>query len=183
LTVKERPILQTEHLVLRPFNLDDAPVVQLLAGDFRIADMTLLIPHPYEDGVAEEWIGTHRKGFEEGRLLTLAIIIRDSNELAGAISLNIDKNHNKAELGYWIGFPYWNNGYCTEASRAMIAHAFNVLHLNRVFARHIARNPASGRVMEKAGMKYEGLLRQDMKKGKKYEDLKVYSIIRNEFEN
>ena len=83
-------------------------------------------------------------------------------------------------MGYWIGVPYWNKGYCSEAAKALIGYGFDELGLNRVFAEHMVRNPASGRVMEKAGMTYEGTLRQHVKKWDRYEDLKVYGILRTE---
>ena len=93
----------------------------------------------------------------------------------------IDKQNNSAELGYWIGKPYWNSGYATEASRAVLKYGFEVLGLNRIHASHFRRNPASGRIMEKIGMKYEGCLRQHFKKWGKFEDLETYGILRSEY--
>ncbi len=176
------PTLQTERLLLRPFTLRDAPEVQRLAGDWAIADTTLNVPHPYEDGMAEAWIEGHPKSFAQGINITFAITLASGNALAGAINLHNMARFNYAEMGYWIGKPYWKQGYCTEAARALLAFGFNEMGLNRIFARHISRNPASGRVMQKIGMKYEGCLRQHAKKWEKYEDIKVYGMLRSGYE-
>jgi RimJ/RimL family protein N-acetyltransferase len=178
----EIPSLQTERLVLRPFSLKDAPDVQRLAGDPAIADTTLNIPHPYEDGVAEAWISTHQPEFDEGKGVTFAITLRETGELVGAIGLRLENRFNRAEMGYWIGKPYWGFGYCTEAAKAVIAYGFDDMELNKILAYYLIRNPASGRVMEKAGMSYEGHLRQHALKNGVYEDLKLYAILRDEFE-
>ena len=146
--MKEYPIIRTERLLLRPFSMGDAPAVQTLAGDREVASTTLNIPHPYEDGTAEEWIGTHQGTFERGESVVFAIVLRSDDSLVGAIGLEVRRRHARAELGYWIGKPYWNNGYCTEAAQAVVRHGFEDLGLARVFARHMSRNPASGRVMQ-----------------------------------
>ena len=85
----------------------------------------------------------------------------------------------RAELGYWIGKPYWGQGYCTEAARATLDFGFEQLGLNRIFAHHFARNPASGRVMQKIGMTREGRLRQHVKKWDAFEDLELYGILKD----
>ena len=166
---------------MRPFTLNDAPTVQQLAGDREIALNTLSIPHPYEDGVAEEWINTHEEQFAEGKIANFAIVLRSSSDLIGSIGLTIDQEHERAELGYWIGKPYWGNGYCTEAGKAVIRYGFNDFNLNRIHAQYLNRNPASGRVLEKLGMRYEGYLRQYIKKCGKFEDSKIYSILKDEY--
>jgi len=153
--MEQRKRIETERLVLRQFNLDDAPEVQRLAGNRAIADTTLNIPFPYEDGMAEEWIGTHEEQFKDGKGVTFAVILSDSSQLVGAIGIT-NKEHDRGEMGYWIGQPYWNQGYATEAAQAIITYGFGELTLNKISAAHLVRNPASGRVMEKAGMGYEG---------------------------
>lgn len=127
INMKKLPILKTERLILRPFTLDDASEVQKLAGDKDIASTTLLIPHPYGDGEAEKWIETHKPRFKEGKLVNFAITHKNDGYLIGAIGLNIAKQHESGELGYWVGKPYWNNGYCTESARAIIRFGFEEL--------------------------------------------------------
>ncbi|MBD3290921.1 GNAT family N-acetyltransferase [candidate division KSB1 bacterium] len=176
------PVLETERLILRPFELSDAADVQRYAGDYEVAKMTTNIPHPYEDGMAEEWIGTHEKQFVEKSELTLAITHKQEKYLIGAIGLvRIKKEHQHAEMGYWIGKPFWGKGYCTEAARAMLDYSFNSLNLNRVHANHMVHNPASGKVMRKIGMKYEGRLRKHFNKWGEYVDIDIYGILREEF--
>ena len=178
----ERPVLKTERLILRPFTLEDAPEVQRLAGDKDIADTTLFIPHPYEDGMAEEWIGKHQDEFDRGEVITFAIVHRKHKFLVGAIGLSEIKRHDEtASMGYWIGKPYWNQGYCTEAAKAVLKYGFEVLNLNKIHAHHFKRNPASGKIMQKIGMKHEGCLRQHIKKWGKFEDLEAYGILKEEF--
>ena len=178
----EIPSLQTGRLILRPFSLNDAQDVKRLAGDPAVADTTLNIPYPYEDDMAETWIETHQAVFDEGKGVTFAIALRETAELVGAISLRTMTRFNRAEMGYWVGKPYWGNGYCTEAVKQIIAFGFDELNLHKVYAHYLTRNPASGRVMEKAGMSFEGHLRQHAFKDGVYEDLKLYAILRDGFE-
>jgi RimJ/RimL family protein N-acetyltransferase len=180
--MKECPTIQTERLVLRPFTLADAATVQTLVGDKDVASTTLHIPHPYEDGMAEAWIGTHQEGYNKGELVTFAIVLCTDNLLIGAISLTINQQYANAELGYWIGKPYWNQGYCTEAAKAVIRFGFDVVGVNRIHASHMKRNPASGQVMQKAGMIHEGCLRRHVKKWDAFEDLEVYGILTSDYE-
>jgi RimJ/RimL family protein N-acetyltransferase len=132
--------------------------------------------------MAEEWITTHQEKFERGEGVTFAITLRSDGVLIGAIGLGVHQPHDRAELGYWIGKPHWGRGYCTEAARAVLHYGFTVLGLNRIHASHFGRNPASGRVMEKIGMKYEGCSRQHVKKWGVYEDLRRYAILKAEYE-
>ncbi len=178
----DQPIIVTERLVLKPFLLSDARRVQYLAGNTKVAETTLNIPHPYEDGMAESWIGTHRESFNEGKGFTYAITNKDTDELIGAIGIMINPTHRRGELGYWIGVPYWGNGYCTEASKALIKYGFTELLLNKICANALVTNIASWTVMEKAGMLYEGTLRQEVIKDGVAYDLKAYAILKDEYE-
>ena len=181
--VSQQPTIETERLELRPHTLDDASELQRLIGDRDIAATTLNIPHPYEDGMAEEFIQARQEKFEKGESVDFAIVHRAQNSLIGGIGLVIDMQNERAEIGYWIGKPYWNQGYCTEAAQAVLKYGFEVLGLNRIHSRHFTRNPASGRVMQKIGMQYEGRLRQNIKKWGKFEDMEVYGILKGDYDN
>jgi RimJ/RimL family protein N-acetyltransferase len=174
-------ILKTDRLVLRPFKLSDAVDVQRLAGEFEIADTTLLIPHPYEAGMAEEWIRSHKEKITKKEALIFAIVIADTDQLVGSIELRINADHENAELGYWIGKPYWNKGIATEAAKAILKLGFVKLKLERIHAHYLSRNQASGKVMHKIGMQYEGTLRKHAKKWDKLEDMEMYGILKLEF--
>lgn len=177
----QRPTLSTARLVLRPFSPSDAADVQRLAGDDRVAATTLNVPHPYEDGMAEVWISTHQPQFEAGTLRNFAITLAASGELVGAIGLSIDPTTRIAELGYWVGVPYWGNGYCTEAAREVVRHGFSI-GMQRIHAHYMASNVASGRVMEKLGMTREGTLRQHVVKRGARHDMVWFGMLAGEFE-
>ena len=174
-----QPTLETPRLLLRPFRLSDATDVQRLAGEAAIADTTLTIPHPYEDGMAEAWIVTHGPAYASRESVVFAILDR-ADALVGAIGLRLEPAHRRAELGYWIGVPHWGRGYATEAVGAAIEFGFWSLGLNRIHARHFTRNPASGHVMQKAGMTLEGHERQHVFKNGQFEDLACYGILRSD---
>jgi RimJ/RimL family protein N-acetyltransferase len=175
------PILETERLLLRPFQLSDASDVQRLAGNWAIADTTMNVPHPYEAGMAEAWISTHQPRFEAGELAVFAITLKADRELVGAVGLQVDRSFDRANLGYWIGEPFWGLGYCTEAATSIVEYGFAELKLQRMYAQHFARNPASGRVLQKIGMSKEGTARQHTRKWGKFEDLVLYGLLRNEW--
>ncbi|GGD79240.1 GNAT family N-acetyltransferase [Paenibacillus nasutitermitis] len=106
------------------------------------------------------------------------LLLQKAGVFLGVVGLHVNKTHNMAELAYWIGKPYWRSGYCTEAAERVVQFAFDELALNRVFAAAMTRNPASYKVMEKIGMKQEGILRNHIRKGETYEDLRYYGILR-----
>lgn len=172
------PTLHSPRLLLRPFTLADAPIVHRLAGDPAVAHTTQNIPHPYLDGMADAWIETHAPLFASGERLTLAIQM--GSNLVGAVALGIERSHQRAELGYWVGQPYWGKGFATEATVAILAFGFRELDLNRIHAVHLTRNPASGRVMQKAGMQFEGIHRQHVWKDGRPEDLARYAALRHD---
>ena len=179
---KKMPKLKTERLILRPFELSDAEKVRKLAGDRAIADTMLNVPHPYKKGIAEEWISKHKSKFETRGSVHLAITLKSTGEVIGAIGLHTKKRNNRAELGYWIGKDYWGQGYCTEAARAIVEYGFSQLKLNKITSSHFLRNPSSGKVMRKIGMKKEGFFEEHVIKWDKYEDLIKYAALRKNWE-
>ena len=149
--------------------------------------------------MAEKWISNHRDWFERGEQAVFAVTLKPCGagvspacaadhrfaavpaaaQVIGCVSLRIKGEDQRAELGYWLGRPYWGHGYCTEAVRAVLDFGFGQLGLNRIFACHFARNPASGRVMQKAGLTHEGCLRRHAKKGDAFEDVEIYAVLRD----
>jgi ribosomal-protein-alanine N-acetyltransferase len=176
------PTLTTERLVLRPLALTDAPDIQRLIAAREIALNTLTIPHPYPEGGAEAWIAKQTARAENDQGVPFAITRREDGALMGDIGLVVDFTNERAEIGYWIGVPFWGHGYGTEAARAVIAYGFGTLGLNRIFGIIFTRNAASGRVLEKAGMKFEGVHRKHDKKWGELLDVAVYAILREEWE-
>jgi ribosomal-protein-alanine N-acetyltransferase len=150
-----RPFLKTNRLILRPPVPEDAPAIEQYVSDRRIAETTALIPHPYPAGGALEWIRRSAVTLREGRGVDFSILLRDSGEFIGVVSL-IDRDV-ESSLGYWIAVPHWGKGYATEAVHRLIRHAFNARRLPSLNACHFAHNPASGRVMQKAGLLYQGV--------------------------
>lgn len=106
---------------------------------------------------------------------------KDSPEVIGCIGLKIETKYQHAELGYWIGEPFWNKGYITEALGTLLAHGFNVLGLHKIFAHHMLENAGSGKVMIKNGMKQEGILKEHILKNGKFQTLIVYGILADEY--
>ena len=177
-----QPSLHTERLVLRPHRMEDAPAVQRLAGERRIFETTLRIPHPYKLHMAEEWLATHPEHYAQGKSAQFAICLRDGEQLIGAIGLEFHPEYPRAELGYWVGVEFWSKGYCTEAARAVLGYGFAQRGLHRIYATHFGTNPASGRVMQKVGMTHEGTLRRHLVKEGRVEDLAYYGILANEWQ-
>jgi RimJ/RimL family protein N-acetyltransferase len=177
----QRPTLETKRLLLRPFEMSDSTDVRCLAGDRAIADTTVNIPHPYEDGMAEDWISKQQDIFSKGEGIDFAITMKSGGTLVGAISLlGVVKEH-QAELGYWIGRPYWNKGICTEAGLSVVQYGFEELGLNRIHAAHFSRNKASGRVIQKLGTMHEGCRKQHVKKWDHFEDLELYGLMKEDW--
>lgn len=175
-----QPVLSGPRLVLRPFALTDAADVQRLAGDRAIADMTLNVPHPYPDGAAERWIATAAALYAHGEEARFAITTAPDG-LVGAVGLRIVPRHRHAELGYWIGREFWGRGYATEAARLVVEYGFGELGLHRIVAHHLTRNPASGRVLLKLGMRHEGHAREHVLKWGQFEDLEAYGLLSREY--
>ena len=131
--------------------------------------------------MAETWIARCEQGFDEGSKLALAVTLRRESILVGGIGLGIVQKHNRGEMAYWIGKRFWNKGYCTEAGQALVKYGFETLLLNRIEALHMTRNPASGRVMQKIGLTYEGKHREHYLKGAIYEDMDTYAILKTDY--
>ena len=175
-----QPTLSAERLILRPFVADDAPDVSRYLADAAVARNTLTIPHPYPVGAAEEFIARQAPDWRAGKRAVWAITQRSDGALVGAVGLHFVLAHLKAEVGYWIAVRAWGNGVATEAVRRAIAFGFDEVGLHRLDAQHYVENPASGRVMVKAGMKHEGLMRGVVFRDGVPRDNELYAILRTD---
>ncbi len=176
--MKDFPQLETERLILNAIGPTDIPQIVDYLQDKVYSDFTSNIPYPYRKEDAEYWLKLAEEAFANSKGFTFAIRNKDK-KLIGAIGLH-DEGSDKAELGYWIAIPYWNKGYVTEAAKAIIDFGFKELNFNKIFATYFPHNPASGKVMEKIGMKKEALLKQHLKKDGRYYDIPLYAIFKSE---
>jgi ribosomal-protein-alanine N-acetyltransferase len=167
-------MLQTERLTLRVHSLSDIPALMPLIGAREVAATTLRVPHPYTESDARDFIASTEEDLSSGGGLRLGIVLREFDTLCGGVGLLIEPDHRRAELGYWVGVPYWGKGYATEAAQAVVQYGFGALGLHRIFASHFANNPASARVLRKIGMRHEGSLRAHVLKWGKFFDLEMY---------
>ena len=172
--------LTTDRLLLSPPVAADIPNIVRLAGNEAVSRTTANLPHPYAEADAVHWLNAANKGRAAGTQHVFAIRDKTTGELMGGIGLHVNKVFNIAELGYWVGQPYWGKGYVTEAAREILRFAFGPLGLRKVEAHYMAVNPASGRVMEKIGMQREGLLRQHIERDGVVNDVIVYGVLAEE---
>lgn len=177
--------LLAERLVLRPLSIADAVSIQKLASDRQIADTTISILHPYPDGEAERYISKQIAEQQAGDSSVTFVIERQlESDLIGIVELrDIEPEHLVAELSYWLAVAAWGRGYMSEALLPVLNFGFETLSLNRIHAYHMVRNTASAKVLQKNGFKLEGLLRQRVRKWGKFEDVKLLSLLRQEWQS
>jgi ribosomal-protein-alanine N-acetyltransferase len=128
-----------------------------------------------------KWIERQQRPENRAHTVNFAITLRENLELCGCIGLRLNHEQALGDLGYWMGVEFWNRGYSTEAAQAVIDAAFGTLGLKRVQASHLSSNPASGRVMQKIGMKFEGISHQGARRGNEFHDLMRYAISRSDW--
>ena len=146
------PVLETARLILRTPSLADAKTLATLVNDRRIAEMTTRIPHPNTLADTEGFLATVNRGDGETAFLITA---RDGT-LLGICGI-ARRSGQPPELGYWLGVPYWDQGFATEAARAVIDHAFADLGYDALVSGARVSNPASRRVLEKCGFQWTGV--------------------------
>lgn len=175
------PVLKSERLLLRPFTLADAGPVAKMAGDYDLYRTTLSLPHPYVEENAVGWIKQHETHLHEHGFYTWAIELKATSELIGCISIGQNLKQHTGELGYWIGKPFWNKGFGTEASKIVMDFGFKALCLNKMLGRFFTINPASGKIMAKCGMHFEGTLKESILKDGTYHDIGYYGLLRSDW--
>ncbi|MDE6594583.1 MAG: GNAT family N-acetyltransferase [Oscillospiraceae bacterium] len=175
-------IIETERLILRPFRSEDAPVMfRNWAGDREVPKyLTWNVHRSVADteNVVNMWVAQ----YNDIKTYNWVIVLKELGEPIGSIGVcRIYDNIDGAEIGYCIGKPWWGKGIMTEAFSAIIPYLFEV-GFNRIEAAHAVKNPASGRVMQKCGLKYEGTFRQFFRStAGELLDISFYSILRDEY--
>jgi RimJ/RimL family protein N-acetyltransferase len=180
----EQPVLEIPRLRLRPLEVSDTLAIQKAAGAREIADTMISLPHPYPAGEAKRYIAWQKAEREAGRCVTFTIEQKAEGCFCGLVEMrDINYEHSQGELSFWLAVEAWGRGYMSEVVQAMVEYGFEGLGLNRLYAYHMLRNPASGCVLEKNGFKQEGLLRQRVRKWGQFEDVAMWAILRQEWRN
>jgi len=175
------PRIETERLVLRHLEMSDDEAVYAYASDPAVTRYSIFETHKsIED--ARTFLKTVQEGRENKSGACWGLVERSTGTLFGSLGLHhYEEAHKRVEAGYALGSKYWNKGYATEALSAVIDLVFRATDINRIEANCYFPNIASARVMEKAGMFYEGTLRERVViKGIK-QDLKMYGILRSDY--
>lgn len=187
--MKQFPRIETERLVLNQAVPADIPNIVRYAGNEKIVENTRTMPHPYFDEDAISWLNMANEGFKNGSQYIMAIRRKSDNSFIGGIGLTPDIKNNRAELGYWVAEPFWNQGYASEAVKAILKYGFKALALNKIIAVYLTTNEASGKVMVKNGMVKEAELKDhDIKRGcdtkdNIYVSLIQYRLTKSEYES
>ncbi len=140
--------MKSPRLTYRPLEDRDATRIALYAGDWDVARMSARIPFPYSEPLARAWMET----LDDDEFVR---IIELDGELIGAVGY-VPATDGSAEIGYWIGRPWWGRGYATEAAEALVRHCFRVERIGRLTCCHFIDNDASARVIAKLGFRPMG---------------------------
>ncbi len=150
------PCLETRRLCLRAPRMEDAPTLARLANDYDVVKMTGRMPFPYTPADAVEWLG--RSVATDPKAEVAFAIEHEDLGFIGAISL-FRGEEPLYEVGYWVGRPYWGRGFAGEALEAICDWAFRAHRRRAIVAGHFVDNPASGRVLTRAGFLYTGVVK------------------------
>ncbi|MFA6308209.1 MAG: GNAT family protein [Clostridia bacterium] len=176
------PTLETERLVLRKFTPEDSGDMFEYASDAEVSKYVTWDTHKTIDdslGFIKYTLNRYMKD-ETGEW---GIVLKENNKFIGSCSFVWMESKNLCgNIGYVLSRQYWNKGIMTEAVKRLIRFSFEEMKLNRIEAVHFIENESSGRVMQKAGMKYEGLMRQKYFIKEKFRDIKQYAILKEDWE-
>jgi RimJ/RimL family protein N-acetyltransferase len=163
---------------LRPFVQDDIDELLRIISQPHIANSIVRIPEPCTDEV-ESWMDSHARELESGLGYHFAISeIGDSEQLIGYVALtDIVFESKEGKISFWIGDNYANQGFATEAARALVHFGFTHLRLNRIAAYHKTQNIKASRVVAKLGMKREGVLREHFAKHGSRHNVSIWAIL------
>lgn len=175
------PTLHTKRLTLRNIQDKDISTMIGLLNNPNISQQILNIPYPFGEENALARVHFVTQGFKNKERYVFVITSNEQDEMIGQIGLHLDKDNNKAEIGYWVGEPYWGKGIATEATTAILKFGFEDLDLNKIFATHFIENPASGKVLINNGMIKEAELKDHYKHGDAYKSVIQYRLTKAEY--
>ncbi|MBE6688334.1 MAG: GNAT family N-acetyltransferase [Ruminococcaceae bacterium] len=179
--LRDFPVLETPRLTLRQLLPRDKDDMFEYAQNPEITKYLLWYEHENVQFTAK-YLKYLQPRYRRGEYHDWAIVNNEENKMIGTAGfVTFDTENNAAEIGYVISHKYHNLGYATEAVKRIINFGFEELALNRIFARHIAGNDASGRVMQKCGMTFEGIQRSSMYIKERYRDIALYAITREDY--
>ena len=174
------PVLETDRLLLRPMRMSDARDLYTYASDPEVSRHVLWEPHQSIHD-SRQMLRAVRWQYRRGLPSSYAIVLKKSGRMIGTIGFMwVNTEYRSAEVGYSLARSYWNQGLMTEALKRLLTFGFEELRLNRIEAQHETDNPASGRVMAHAGMRYEGTMRQRIVNKGHYADVAVYAILQGD---
>lgn len=179
---KGTPMIETKRLILRKIEMNDARrMFDYIFSDRRVMDNLIKGPHKAISETIDRLTEITNHYVSEN-FCYWGIEMKESGELIGTIDLyNIDDGTENCEVGYNIGFNWWNQGYGSEALHAIVEFAFRFMNIHKISATHNIDNPASGRIMLKVGMKREGIIRHMIRKNNQYKDCGIYGILQQEY--
>ncbi len=174
--------IQTDRLILRKFKHSDVNFAfKNWCNDDRVTKHLMWPTHAdvsVTQNIINEWV----KSYEKDNFYLWAIVLKETGEPIGSISIvEINEKCNCVQIGYAIGFEWWNKGIVSQAFSAIIPFIFEKMKANRIGANHDINNPASGKVMLKCNLKYEGTLRQADYNNQGIVDVACYSILASEY--
>jgi len=174
-------LLRGLKINLRTLKTTDTQSIYENINDRAIARYTSSIPYPYKLSDAKKFIAQTHKN--KTKKLRLGIEDSKTKKIIGVIGLESINyhGHRGAILGYWLGKKYWGQGIMTEAVNLILQHAFKKMNLKRIQASVMRPNQASMKVLEKCGFQHEGILRQKVFKNKKWLDIFIYGILKEEY--
>lgn len=176
------PRLETKRLILRRIAMRDAEDIFAYSRDEEVARYVLWSAQK-EVGEAKDYCRFMMKRYRCDQPSSWGIIEKATGRLVGTIGyMDYNEDNATVEVGYSLARWLWNGGYMTEALSRVIGYTFENMDINRIEAQHELANPSSGRVMEKCGMKKEGVLRQRLYNKGRYVDVALYAVIREDYE-
>ena len=170
-------IIKSKNFILRPYKKGDERSLVKNINNKKISRNTATIPYPYTLKDAKEWIARNLREAKKKRPTIINFVIDINGEVAGSAGFHKIEEH-KAEIGYWLAEKYWGQGMMTEVVKLITKFGFKRLKLKRIYGLVYSFNKASMRVLEKAGYKFEGILKKNSKKANRFIDDYLFAVVR-----